>query len=107
MYGADGAAAETVKPVKYIFLFIGDGMATPQRMMTDLYLKSIGKKEGLLMNRLPVQGFATTYSATSLITDSAASAIASSGAVASSPAEIPSSDTAFPASRRRSNACSR
>ena len=76
VYGADGAAAETVKPVKYIFLFIGDGMATPQRMMTDLYLKSIGKKEGLLMNRLPVQGFATTYSATSLITDSAASATA-------------------------------
>ena len=51
--------------------------------------------------------FTATVSRKSIsFSDSAASAIASSGAVASSPAEIPNSDTAFPASRRRSNACS-
>ena len=30
--------AAEAKPVKYVFLFIGDGMSIPQRMMTDEFL---------------------------------------------------------------------
>ena len=55
------AAENEVKPVKYVFLFIGDGMATPQRMVTDMYLKETTGK-GLCMNALTVQGYTTTYS---------------------------------------------
>lgn len=69
------AAENEVKPVKYVFLFIGDGMATPQRMVTDMYLKETTGK-GLCMNALTVQGYTTTFSADSLITDSAAAATA-------------------------------
>ena len=50
-------------------------MATPQRMVTDMYLKETTGK-GLCMNAFPVQGYTTTYSANSLITDSAAAATA-------------------------------
>ena len=73
--GQAQAEEPEVKPVKYVFLFIGDGMATPQRMVTDFYLKEM-TGEGLCMNSFPVQGYTTTYSADSLITDSAASATA-------------------------------
>jgi len=74
-HGPLAPAPAKVVPVKYVFLFIGDGMATPQRMVTDYYLKETTGK-GLCMNTFPVQGYATTMSADSLITDSAASATA-------------------------------
>ncbi|WP_320169553.1 alkaline phosphatase [Maridesulfovibrio sp.] len=59
------------KPAKYIFLFIGDGMAMPQKSATEAY---IGKE--LVMNTFPAQGMTTTYAADRFITGSAASATA-------------------------------
>lgn len=61
--------------VKYVFLFIGDGMATPQRELGEQYsLACTG--QGLKMNRLPVNTLTTTHSANQEITDSAASGTA-------------------------------
>lgn len=67
--------AEQLKRAKYVFLFIGDGMSLPQRMIAQNYLKSLGGDD-LLINSLPVQSITFTKSADSLITDSAASATA-------------------------------
>lgn len=72
---AFAAQARELKPVKYVFLFIGDGMSIPQRMMTDEYLKLSGQKE-LLINALPNNAVTYTRSANSFITDSAASGTA-------------------------------
>lgn len=68
-------AAEAVKPVKYVFLFIGDGMSIPQRMMTDEFLHQLGEP-GLTLNSFPHQVMTTTRSSDSFITDSAASGTA-------------------------------
>lgn len=67
--------AAEAKPVKYVFLFIGDGMSIPQRMMTDEFLNRT-EKCGLLINRFPGQAITTTMAADSFITDSAASGTA-------------------------------
>ncbi len=61
--------------VKYIFLFIGDGMGLAQRMAADRF-KQLTDGEGLLMNTFPVQGLTTTWCADHFITDSAASGTA-------------------------------
>lgn len=63
------------EPPKYVFVFIGDGMSSPQRMIADEFSRV---KEGrqLLMNTLPVQATTRTCSASSLVTDSAAAATA-------------------------------
>ncbi len=66
---------EGLKPVKYVFLFIGDGMSSPQRQMCDNYLTAIGQP-GMLMNSFPVKSPTTTWSANKLVTDSAASGTA-------------------------------
>jgi len=67
--------AADVKSVKYVFLFIGDGMSIPQRMMTEEFLKKSGD-EGLFINQMPNQAITYTRSANSFITDSAASGTA-------------------------------
>ncbi len=60
---------------KYVFLFIGDGMALPQRMAAEEFsVKTGGKK--LEINHLPYHAMTRTCSASSLITDSAAAATA-------------------------------
>ena len=69
------SAAEGLKPVKYVFLFIGDGMSSPQRHMSESYQAALGQP-GLLMNSFPVKSPTTTWSANRLITDSAASGTA-------------------------------
>ena len=56
---------------KYVFVFIGDGMSTPQRMVAEDFAAKIGYGE-LAMNRLPYQTNTRTKSANSIITDSAA-----------------------------------
>lgn len=60
---------------KCVFLFIGDGMSTPQRMTADEFARKTGRPE-LVMNRLPHQATTRTCSASSLVTDSAAAATA-------------------------------
>ncbi len=68
------AVAGAAKP-KYVFLFIGDGMSMPQRMVADEFAKVTGYGE-LAMNRLPYQCFTRTQSANKPVTDSAAAATA-------------------------------
>ena len=67
--------ADAIKPVKYVFLFIGDGMSIPQRMMAEEYSKRIGSGK-LYINTMPHQAVTTTRSANEFITDSAASGTA-------------------------------
>lgn len=61
---------------KYVFFFIGDGMGVNQVNATEMYLaeKADGRigLEKLLFASFPVASFATTYSLTNSITDSAA-----------------------------------
>ena len=63
------------EPPKYVFLFIGDGMSTPQRMIADEFSRARGDGQ-LVMNTLPMQATTRSCSASSLITDSAAAATA-------------------------------
>ena len=60
---------------KYVFLFIGDGMSIPQRMVAEEFAKKTGRGE-LVMNRMPYQATTRTRSADCIITDSAAAATA-------------------------------
>ena len=62
-------------PPKYVFVFIGDGMSTPQRMVTEDFARKTGLGD-LAMNHLPYQANTRTKSADSVITDSAAAATA-------------------------------
>jgi alkaline phosphatase len=88
---------------KYIFVFIGDGTSIPQRNAAELYLASQNSPKDLenatlraagkfpsgngvtdftpsiqrmLMSSFPGQGFSSTYSSNSLITDSSSSGTA-------------------------------
>ena len=63
------------KEPKYIFLFIGDGMAMPQRMISEEFSRKIGRGD-LQMNHFPFHATTRTSSANALITDSAAAATA-------------------------------
>lgn len=73
LFGATLAASAAAP--KNIILFIGDGMAVPQRMTADEFARKSGRPE-LVMNRLPYQATTRTCSASSLVTDSAAAATA-------------------------------
>ena len=68
------ASAFAEKP-RYVFLFIGDGMSTPQRMVADEFSRACGNGP-LAMNSLPYQSTMRTCSLTSMVTDSAAAATA-------------------------------
>jgi alkaline phosphatase len=60
---------------KYIFLFIGDGMSIPQRMVAEEFSLKTGHGP-LAMNQMPYQANTRTKSSSSIITDSAAAATA-------------------------------
>lgn len=69
------------KKPKYVFLFIGDGMAMPQITAAENYLgklKNTNTPENskLTFTQFPSQGMATTYDAGSFITDSASAGTA-------------------------------
>ena len=63
------------KHPKYIFLFIGDGMAAPQRMTANEFSVKMGKGV-LAINQMPFHATTRTSSHDSLVTDSAAAATA-------------------------------
>lgn len=60
--------------VKNVILLIGDGMGISERAAARI--KAVGAKGKLYMDRMPVTGLITTYSADKLITDSAAAGTA-------------------------------
>lgn len=66
---------------KYVFLFIGDGMALAQRGAAEQFLAARDGKPApgaflLAMDRMPVQGLTATSSLNSIITDSGAAGTA-------------------------------
>ncbi|WDP87965.1 MAG: alkaline phosphatase [Desulfobacter sp.] len=63
---------------KYVFYFICDGLGAAQRQLSEFFLREKQKDHtrSLVMNTFEVAGMNTTYCADSLITDSAAAAIA-------------------------------
>jgi alkaline phosphatase len=73
------ATAAEIQPVKYVFLFIGDGMAPPQQQMAEEYVKKTAKENenrGLRINAMPYQATTTTRSANAAVTESAAAGTA-------------------------------
>jgi alkaline phosphatase len=80
------AAASADQP-KYVFFFLGDGMASAQIQATEAYLASLTGNENeaqhllkpdnrLNMTGMPVQGMQTTYDSLALMTDSASAGTA-------------------------------
>lgn len=71
-------ATTTQKQPKYIFYFIGDGMGTSQRQITEYYLQETtgDATKKLLLNTFPHSAINTTHSMNTLITDSAAAGTA-------------------------------
>ena len=66
---------KNAKPVKYVFLFVGDGMGTAQRQITEAYSKAtLGRT--LAMNDMPFSADTTTTLSNGKVTDSAAAATA-------------------------------
>lgn len=66
----------SVAQAKYVFFFIGDGMGPHQVLSTEMYLAELEGRIGrtpLLMTTFPYSGQVATFSASSGITDSAAS----------------------------------
>jgi alkaline phosphatase len=65
---------------KYVFLFIGDGMAMPQIGSAEIYSNALAAKDvavkRLGFSSFPVAGLTTTYDASSFITDSASAGTA-------------------------------
>jgi alkaline phosphatase len=65
---------------KYVFLFIGDGMALAQAHSAEVYSHAISAGDvgtiPLSFTQFPCQGITTTYDASSIITDSASAGTA-------------------------------
>jgi alkaline phosphatase len=82
--GADNSARNVVTAgkgqAKYVFLFIGDGMAMPQVSSAEVFSTARSSKDitvtRLGFTRFPVTGLATTYDAGTFITDSASAGTA-------------------------------
>lgn len=72
-------AAFAARAPKYVFLFVGDGMSVNHVNAAQMYKAALEGELGvqpLCFTQFPVVGYATTYSANNLVTDSAASATA-------------------------------
>jgi alkaline phosphatase len=74
------SATRPGQPAKYVFLFIGDGMATPQINAAEAFANARVSDDvavrHLQFAKFPVVGLTTTYDAGSLITDSASAGTA-------------------------------
>lgn len=73
------ANAYSAKQAKYVFYFIGDGMGHNQVNGTEMYLGELEGRIGLsplCFAEFPVASFATSFSATNSVTDSAAAGTA-------------------------------
>lgn len=68
-------SAEAAKKPKYVFFIIGDGMGISQVYSTNVYNRAMGEPE-LNFSLFPVKSIVSTYSASSLVTDSAAAGTA-------------------------------
>ncbi len=68
-------SAAELPSVKYLFLFIGDGLSLPQRALAGEFCRQTGAPAPAL-NELPFRTATTTWSADSGITDSAAAGTA-------------------------------
>jgi alkaline phosphatase len=87
------ATSAMAKQPKYVFFFLGDGMANSQIQAAEAYLTTINggsaenaedllnKDNRLNMTQMPVVGMQTTYDAFALMTDSASSATAFAGGI--------------------------
>ena len=75
VFTALSASATEIQPVKYVFLFIGDGMSFPQRQMAEAYVQKTENRR-LKINAMPYQAITATHSANAYITDSAAAGTA-------------------------------
>jgi alkaline phosphatase len=79
---APAASPAAPRPVhaKYVFLFIGDGMAMPQISSAEVYAEAMASRDiavkRLSFTQFPVAGLTTTYDAGSFITDSASAGTA-------------------------------
>ncbi|MCU0615129.1 MAG: alkaline phosphatase, partial [Desulfobacterales bacterium] len=82
------ATSALAKQPKYVFFFLGDGMANSQIQAAEAYLTTINggsaenaedlldRNNRLNMTKMPVVGMQTTYDSFALMTDSASSATA-------------------------------
>ena len=71
------SVAATASDARDVFYFIGDGMGMGPVLTAETYNREILKNDKpLLMMQFPVVGWCTTYSASSMITDSAAAGTA-------------------------------
>jgi alkaline phosphatase len=77
---AASPASLTSGRAKYVFLFIGDGMAMPQISSAEVYAEAMTSKaiavKRLSFTQFPVPGLTTTYDAGSFVTDSASAGTA-------------------------------
>ena len=75
-----GASCAGKEQAKYVFLFIGDGMAQPQIIAAEIFSAARSSDEiktaKLSFTQFPIAGLTTTYDAGSFITDSASAATA-------------------------------
>ncbi len=77
--------------VKYVFLFIGDGMGNVQMNAAERYLAAMEDRPGIIplaMNLAPVSGSITTYSKGRYITDSGAAVTAMATGIKTTPGTI-------------------
>jgi len=69
------ASAAEIQPVKYVFLFIGDGMSFPQCQMAEEFVLKTDNR-GLRINAMPYESVTKTHAANAFITESAAAGTA-------------------------------
>ncbi len=72
----DATAPSNGNTVKYVFLFIGDGMGDNHKILAEQAFQNGHPGARLFMNRLPVQGKTITLNSEKTITDSAAAGTA-------------------------------